>query len=345
MKNLHKVLIIRLSSIGDILLTTPLIRILKRTYSDCRIDYVIKRQYQDLIAHHPGISKLYVYDKQRPEDSLAAIKKQVKQEHYDVIIDIHRNFRSFYLRTCAHAGRVVRFKKYVLKRWLLVHLKLNLYNRTVPVYQRYINSMAKYNIVDDDEGLDLFIPADVSQSVDHRWHDVLNSKRGPIVGIAPGASYLTKRWIPQGFHEVAEYVIAKYNATIIFFGNSDDREVVSAILQDMKVSKEHVYNLAGELSLMESASLLNYCDYLITNDTGLMHMATAFKVKVVAIFGSTTQELGFFPCSDDAAIVQHIDLKCRPCSHVGRHKCPEDHFKCMHDITAAHVIDAFESLK
>jgi len=344
-KKLNKVLIIRLSSIGDILLTTPLIRVLHQTYPDCRIDFVIKRQFQDLIAYHPYISKVYAFDKHDPATSLVNLKTQIRNEHYDVVIDIHKNFRSIYLRTCVNADRVVQFKKYALKRWLLVHFKINLYDTVVPVYRRYIDSIKDFGFKYDDAGLELFIPDHTERLVERDWGERLRSMSGPIIGMAPGASYLTKRWLPDGFGEVAEYLIRRYNARIIFFGNADDREVIGGIIDSLECDRTCVYNIAGKLSLMESASLLNRCCCLITNDTGLMHMATALKKKVIAIFGSTTRELGFFPCSDEAIIVQHADLKCRPCSHVGRNSCPEKHFRCMRDITASHVIDAYESLK
>lgn len=346
MRKLKKVLIIRLSSIGDIILTTPLIRVLNKKYPDCKIDFVIKHQFRDLIAAHPAVSRLYVYKKNDERYSLKKIRKLIREERYDIIIDIHKNFRSVYLRTCANAGKVVQFKKYAFKRWLLIKFKLNMYDHIVPVYQRYIDSLKDFDIEYDHKGVDLYIPEHYLNSIDHKWRSIIESIEGPIIGIAPGASYLTKRWMPNGFQNVARRLLQQHgDASIIFFGNTDDRRITDSILAGLQDYSDRIFNMAGELSLMESAALLNYCSYVITNDTGLMHMATGLKKKVVAIFGSTTRELGFFPCSNDAAIVQNVYLRCRPCSHVGRHECPEKHFKCMKDITPDHVIEAFELLR
>ncbi len=126
------------------------------------------------------------------------------------------------------------------------------------------------------------------------------------------------------------------------FGDHHDKIITSKIKLNIG---EDVFDVAGRLSLMETASLMNLCHLMVTNDTGLMHIATALKKKVVAIFGSTTEELGFFPCALDSLVVQNNNLNCRPCSHVGRNECPKKHFKCMTDIKPQDVINAINSLK
>ncbi len=321
-----------MSSIGDVLLASPLIRILQKNIPDCSIDFVIKERFKELVAYHPGISKIHVYDRGR---SLRAIRQQIRAERYDTIIDIHKNFRSIYLRTGVGADHIATFKKYAIRRWLLVHWKLNFYKTIVPVYQRYLNSM---HLTYDGAGLDLYIPDDVKEKVASNW----SMLRGePIVGIAPGASFMTKRWLTEGFIEVIRHLTDQLNATVILFGNEDDRTLTSEIAGSVR---GRVHDAAGRLSLLECAALIERCSLVITNDSGLMHMATAMKKKVVAIFGSTTEELGFFPLPGSSMIVQHAGLRCRPCSHIGRHRCPEKHFKCMKEIAPERVIEAVHRL-
>ena len=335
-----KILIIRLSSIGDVLLSTPLIRILKKKFPSCQIDFIIKKEFHELLAYHPYLRKIFIYDKNQGRAALRDIKTHLKEEHYDLVVDIHKNFRSIYLRTGLAVNEVAKFKKYILKRWLLVNFKYNCYRQIVPVFQRYINSLKDYNLEYDNAGLDLYIPPEVNQKIAAQWDELLTNKFQLVIGLAPGASFLTKRWPVQGFSEVTKYLVQQLKAAVLLFGNGEDKTFTTEIKSTIP---QHVFDVAGKLSLLETAALMNYCQLVVTNDSGLMHIASALKKKVVAIFGSTTEELGFFPYTTNSLIVQNENLKCRPCSHVGLHKCPKKHFKCMKDIKAQQVIEAVES--
>jgi len=337
----EKALIIRLSSIGDVLLTTPMIRVFKKKFPGCRLDFVIKKQFLDLIAAHPAVNKIYSFDKAHGQSSLRQIKNEIKAEKYDLIIDIHKNFRSLYLRTGVGAQSIATFKKYACKRWLLIKFKIDLYKHIIPVFQRYIDSLHQFRILYDGQGLDIFLPADVVQKIENQWAKRLQSENSLIIGIAPGASRTTKRWHVPGFIDVAKYVVHELGATVILFGDHQDRMITSQI---ETIFDNHIFNVAGELSLSETAAMMNFCDLVVTNDTGLMHLAVASKKKIVAIFGSTTEQLGFFPVSKNAVIVQNNDVHCRPCSHVGKHRCPKKHFRCMNDIQSDQVIKAINSL-
>ena len=336
----QKLLVIRLSSIGDVLLTTPLIRVLKKKFPSCRIDFVIKKQFQDIIAYHPSLTKIYTFDKKEGRQTLKKIKAQLKEQHYDLIVDIHRNFRSIYLRTGLSAKKTATFKKYILNRWLLVNFNINRYRRIIPVYQRYIDSLQEFDVSYDNAGLDIYIPAEITQKIAAQWHDTLNNYQ-LIIALAPGASFLTKRWHTEGFINVTKHLVQKFKAAVVLFGDGQDNLTTTEIEASVK---NNIFNVAGKLSLLETAALMNYCNLVVTNDTGLMHIASALKKKVVAIFGSTTEELGFFPCAANSIVVQNNNINCRPCSHVGRHKCPKKHFKCMTDIEAQQVIEAVESM-
>jgi lipopolysaccharide heptosyltransferase II len=336
-----KILIIRLSSIGDIILTTPLIRNMKKKFPESTIDFVIKNEFVDLLENHPLINKLYKLEKGINKKPLKKIKRQIKNEKYDLIVDLHKNFRSYYLTFRSEAKQIVRYKKFILQRLLLVKFKINLFKKIVPINERYFLSLNRFNIQNDKLGLEIHFNNQIEQKIKNYYKDFLNNKNDLIIGIAPGASFATKRWTLDGFQDVINYFIEHHKTKIILFGNKFDRELIHSA----QISNEHnILNSAGKHSISETGVLMDHCDVVLTNDSGLLHLTTALKKPVVAIFGSTTEELGFFPSTTNNIVVQNSDLKCRPCSHVGRNKCPKDHFKCMKEITSKEVIKAIEKL-
>ncbi|HDP98538.1 MAG TPA: lipopolysaccharide heptosyltransferase II [bacterium] len=337
---LKKILIIRFSSIGDILLTTPAIRLLKARFPECRIDFVIKRQFSELLAAHPAIDRLYQFNNSQP-DGLRKLGREVREQHYDLILDLHNNFRSHYLTMNSRAKFVLRYQKPLLRRLLLVKFKINLFKRALPVYQRYLKPLQRWGIRDDGLGLDIFFKPEIIAKINVKYQSFFQQSSKPVIGIAPGASFATKRWSAHGFKRVADHLLENSNTALVFLGDTADRELIDSL--NIKKSDKLV-NAAGELSIAETAALVDHCDLVLTNDSGLMHLAEALKKKVVAIFGSTTRELGFFPTSANCVVIEKIDVPCRPCSHIGRQKCPKDHFRCMEEITPQQVIEEIENL-
>jgi lipopolysaccharide heptosyltransferase II len=337
----EKILIIRLSSIGDIVLTTPVIRLLKQKYPASKIDFVIKKEFAEILIDHPDINRLWIYDSAQPSTKLRSVKKEIGSENYDLVVDLHKNFRSYYLTMWNNAGRVIRYKKSVIRRVLFVHLKLNFYQRIFPVYLRYIDCLRSLEIFDDRKGHDLFFSNEIKEKLKNKYQFFLTTPGMPIIGIAPGAHHATKRWLPEHFASVIDYLTREKKSKVIIFGGKGDRPVVNLIDRD---NTPPVLNTTGELSLLESAAMINYCDLFLTNDSGLMHLASALKKKVVALFGSTTEEFGFFPYTTEHIVIQNRNLKCRPCSHVGKKQCPKKHFKCMKEITVEQVVRGIEKL-
>ena len=337
----EKILIIRLSSIGDILLTTPVIRLLKKKFPGSKIDFIIKNQFAQVLADHPQIDKFYIFEKHVETNSLLAIKKEIRQQQYDLIVDLHKNIRSYFLTIGSRAKTILHYNKGIVQRFFYVKFKLKFFKEIVPAYLKYIKSLKPYEIEDDRQGLDFYLDTKVADQIRQRFGYFWQDNNHSIIGIVPGAHHPTKRWTSEGFSAVINYLVDKGNYKIILFGNRDDREIVASL--DIH-SSPNVLNTTGELSLRETGALMDFCDVVVTNDSGLMHLASALKKKVVAIFGSTTEELGFFPYLTEHIIVQNNSLKCRPCSHIGRKKCPKKHFKCMKEIPAGQVIDALENI-
>jgi len=339
MKIPAKILIIRLSSIGDILLAAPLIRILRQKFPNAQIDFLTKARFAELLQFHPGLNNMICFDETAGFPELRRIKTQIRQTRYDWILNIHNNLRTVYLCSFIPAAHRFKINKRVFKRWLLVKFKWNLFRQIVPVYQRYLEPLRAFGIVDDGQGLDFYMDDSVRQKIDADYSSFI-SQHQIIIGIVPGATYATKRWLPERFAQAADALAQQFNAGIVLFGGKPEIALQAEILSQMKTP---ALGLAGQLSLQESAAMMQHCHLVISNDSGLMHLAAALKKKLIAIFGSTTRELGFFPSAPEQIILEH-PLPCRPCSHVGRHTCPEKHFDCIRQIPVTAVLAAAAQL-
>ncbi|MDZ7724032.1 MAG: glycosyltransferase family 9 protein [candidate division KSB1 bacterium] len=329
-----KFLVIRFSSIGDILLTTPLLRSLRQTYPRADIGFAIKEQFAPLLQHNPHINRMHTLKSGGTFKNLKSLKSEIRSHDYDVVIDIHNNLRSRYTR----AGLGVKhykYKKYKWKRFWLVHTRLNFYRRIIPVHLRYIQSIADFGVKDDGQGLELSIPESMQHQMNARLTARGFDQTRLTVGVAAGAGFPTKRWPADRFTAVCQQLQAKHKAQILLFGDKNDRSLTQRIQEGLQ---EDVWDLAGYCTLTETAAAMRNCDLLLCNDTGLMHMATALCVKVAAIFGCTTRELGFFPIN--GRIIEHPGLACRPCTHMGRRHCPKGHFRCMLDLSVNDVYQA-----
>ena len=327
-------LIIRLSSIGDIVLTTPLIRCLKQHYPNSQIDFVVKAKYAELLQHHPALHDIYRFPDHGGLSALWDARAWVKAREYACILDLHKNIRSLLLTRALGGTTVLRFKKFGYRRFLLVKFGINLYRRIVPVYQRYLEAAADLGVEDDGRGTELFVPRSVVEGLLSRLQ-LYGIETKKIVAFAPGAGYFTKRWPVDYFVILARQAI-EAGYTPVILGDRQDVPVARAICEQAPGA----VHFAGKLSLLESAALLQLASLLICNDTGQMHMAEAVGTPVVALFGSTVEEFGFFPVLENSVVVENRDISCRPCSHVGRNTCPEGHFLCMRSLLPEQVWQA-----
>lgn len=335
-----KILIIRLSSIGDIILTTPLIRALRKRFPEAIIDFVVKECFLDLVRTNPHLNTVIVFDHTKGFRELYRIKRLIKQEQYDVILDIHRNFRSFFLRTNSGAAFVMRYPKYYVRRSLLIYFGMSTFRTIEPIYKRYFYAVKSFGVVPDELGTELIIPDSIVSKISVFLKGKGIEEKQPLVVLCPGAGFATKRWFPEGYARVGDYFIRWYGAYVCILGSEQDYEICREV-QGMMFN--HSENCAGMFSLLEASALLKQAALVITNDTGLMHIAQSQKRPVAAIFGSTTRELGYFPFPESSFVIER-DISCRPCSHNGRQHCPKWHFKCIRDISPETVIEAAEQL-
>jgi len=336
LKAICKILVVRLSSIGDIILTTPLLRSLKSAFPDARITFLIKKQYAELLENSPYIDKLVIYDPNEGITGLKMIRNRFRQENFDLFLDIHKNWRSVFLRMGLGAGRITTYRKLIFNRTMLIWFKANLYGAVKPVYERYFDSVKLFGITYDGLGTEISVSDSALQKVQTMLANAGYSNEKHLVVICPSATYFNKRWNPDGFIETSRYLIRERSAFAVIHGGKEDRPLCSMISSSLG---EGATSMAGMLSLSETAALLKLASLVIANDSGLLHMAQSQKTPVVGIYGPTTRELGYFPLVQNSTVVE-TNLSCRPCTHNGLNYCPRKHFRCMNDINADMVINA-----
>lgn len=329
-KNL-KILVIRFSSIGDIVLTTPVVRVLKTQLPDAEIHYCTKKQFQIILSENPYIDKLHLL-----EDNLNVLISTLRKEKYDYIIDLHNNLRTFIIKKRLGV-KSFAFNKLNWEKWLMVKMKINqLPNKHI--VDRYIETASPLGIKNDSLGLDYFIPE--KDEVPMEW--LPESHQKEYVAYAIGAQHNTKKLPINRMIELCD----KINKPIILLGGKEDFDTGEEIrtfferkdgsgyeegLTKMN-KKAIIYNVCGKFNLNQSASLVKNAKYVFTHDTGLMHIAAAFKKEIFSIWGNTIPAFGMYPYRTKFTVLENNKLYCRPCSKIGYAKCPKGHFKCMNDI-------------
>ncbi len=312
-----KFLILRFSSIGDIVLTTPVVRCLKKKFPDAEIHYATKKAFHSIVQHNPSISKIHLLD-----NSVLELVSQLKQEKFDYVIDLHNNQRTFLIKTLLRV-KSFSFNKINFEKWLMVNFKINrLPNKHI--VDRYLETCASLGVVNDDEGLDYFLAKE--DVVDRNTFPIAFQKE--YAAWVLGAKHNTKKF-PS---EKISNVLAQLQMPVILLGGKEDVEEGEKIAQQANGTTQ-IYNACGKFSLSQSASLVQQAKLVVTNDTGLMHIAAAFKKPTISIWGNTIPEFGMSPYYGTKEIVntkfEVKGLSCRPCSKLGYNSCPKGHFNCM----------------
>ncbi|MBL4593204.1 MAG: glycosyltransferase family 9 protein [Flavobacteriales bacterium] len=322
-----KILIIRFSSIGDIVLTSPVVRCLKeQVEGDVEIHYITKKIYKSVIEHNPHISKIHTIEKSTNE-----IVDELQKEQFDYIVDLHKNLRS---------KRVIKslkcisftFDKVNYQKWLLTTFKINKLPN-IHIVDRYMKAVKVLGIENDNKGLEYFI-AD-NEKVDFSELPLTHQKG--YIAFAIGAQHATKRLPTNKIISICK----KMNQPVVLLGGKEDGGIANEI---QAAVGEMIYNACGKYSINQSASLVQQSKSLITHDTGLMHIGVALGVNIVSVWGNTIPAFGMYPYysknPEKYVIVENNNLKCRPCSKLGYDKCPKGHFKCMEEIDEAEILKA-----
>ncbi len=342
----NKTLVIRFSSIGDVVLASPLIRVLHKRFPSSQIDFMVRKEYSELIRYNPNLNRTFEFDTQEGFQELRRLKEIIRHEKYDLIIDIHNSLRSRYIRSSNGAKKVVVINKRIFERTMLVRLKKNYYRDIVSVADRYIEPVGIYGIENDAQGLEIFIPDETMCKVSGQMSSLKLHQFERVVGFCPSAKHATKRWPEERFIEAGIRLARELKAKIILFGGKSDTVLCTTIANGInkKSEGECAIEYSDQFSLLETAAAMQFCDVIVTNDSGLMHIAAAMKKKLVAIFGSTVREFGFFPVGTENIVIERKGLYCRPCSHIGRSNCPEGHFRCMNEIQVDDVVGSIKAI-
>ena len=337
-ETMRRVLLIRLSSLGDILLMTPLLNLLRAACPQAQIDVLVKAEYRDLLRAHPGIARLLTFDSRQ---SLLGTLRGLRTDYYDLAMDLHCTPRSQLLLRGLRARRKLTYNKRILRRALLVRLGWNTLRRMTPVPELYAAPLRRLGLTGRLDAPTMHLDPESTEAMKaHVARSLPDAPNQPLLAVAPGARWPTKCWPVERFADVAQQLAREKQAAVVILGGPDETHLSLAVRDKLDVP---VVNGAGTLSLMDSAALLNRCRLLISNDSGLMHMATALQVPVVAIFGPTVQEFGFYPFQARAEVISE-PLSCRPCSTKGSRRCPLGHHACMQDISTARVLAAAKTM-
>ncbi|MBK8516992.1 MAG: glycosyltransferase family 9 protein [Saprospiraceae bacterium] len=314
----RKILIIRFSSIGDIILTTPVIRCLKNQ-TKAEIHYLVKPAFAHVIHENPYIDRIH-----RLKDNIQDTIEELKNIGFDLIIDLHKNLRS--IRISQTLGiKTIKYDKLNVSKWLAVNLKINKLPVGKHIVDRYFEAMSDLGIKDDGDGLDYFImPED-----EYDAQDLIKGVSEYQV-LVLGATYFTKR-IPK---EKCIDIIALYKHPTILLGGKDVHDLAHEIAE---LFPKKVINFTGKIGLGVSAGIIKHASLVVSGDTGLMHIAAALQKELIVLWGNTIPEFGMYPFygynhPDSHTDYQVKDLSCRPCSKLGFDHCPKGHFKCMMDI-------------
>ncbi len=319
-----KFLIIRFSSIGDIVLTSPVVRALATAKENNEVHFVTKEKFVDTIKFNPYINKIYTI-----ENNISEIEADLIKEEYDFIIDLHRNLRS--RRLIGKLGRPSKyFNKLNYEKWILVNLKWDILPR-VHIVERYMDTIAFLGLKYDGLGLDYYLESENTlETVDIK-------KNEEYFVFVVGGAHITK----QILDEILIKIGRRTNKKIVLLGGKED--IIKATNITEQIGK-HCINLVGKLELNQSAEIIKYSKKIITPDTGLMHIAAAFDIEIISIWGNTIPEFGMYALLPENTknknhIVEVKGLKCRPCSKIGYQNCPKKHFKCMTEQNIDSIVE------
>ena len=323
-----KILVIRLSSIGDIILTTPVLKAFKEKYPEAIIDFLVLDKFKAAIEGLPYIDNLILFNK-KENDGLKNMKifaEKLRSNNYDYVFDLHSKLRSKVISK--HLGvKCYRYRKRSWWKTLLVKLRLIKYEVDDTIVKNYFGAFKDFGVEYKEEDLTFYFPSGMEEKF-KEYADL------PVM--APGASKNTKKWTPEGFGTLAKLIFEKYGKETILIGGNEDKEVCEKIDE---ISGGHTINLAGKLSLKESGALLSRAKFLVTNDSGPFHIARGVKCKTFVIFGPTSP--GMFDFGKNDTLI-YSGESCAPCSLHGDKVCPKHHFNCMNNIKGEMVLKEIE---
>ncbi len=326
----HDILAVRFSSIGDLLLTTPLLRAIRTRHPEARLTVVVRADMAPVLAHNPHVTELVTWQRGSPLRELAA---RLGARDWTHRLDLHGSLRSLALRRLV-GGHWTGYPKHRLRRELIIRSRRRFGGSLAPVAERYFHAARHLDVSPDGRGLEFVVPAEVQRQVDAYLLQGGVGNSRPIIALAIGAAHFTKRW-PLGHWTGLATALAD-RADVVVLGGHAEEAAGTALA---RAAGPHALNAAGRFALDGTAALLRRARAVVVADTGVLHLATAVGTPVVGLYGPTVREFGFFPYHADAQVLEH-DLSCRPCSSHGGPTCPLGHHRCLVDLLPAQVLAA-----
>ena len=325
-----RILCVRFSSIGDVLLTTPLVRALHRRHPDAELYFVTKQAMAPLLVENPHLDRVIELEPNEPITDLARRLRVLRATHG---LDLHGSLRSTALRwlvPCQWSG----YSKRKVARTTLITTKINIYGKHVPVPERYFEAARGLDVQPDGGPPDFFLAPAARTHMSH-WLAEVGLDQKPVAVVAPGAAHATKRWPLRHWQALTDR-LHQLGYGVVAVGGPGDRALAAQL-------GANVVNVAGEFSLQETGACLARAAVAVSGDTGVMHMATGVGTPVVSLFGPTVEPFGFFPYTKRAAVLER-DLDCRPCSAMGTERCPLGHHRCLAEVLPDQVAAAVQRL-
>ena len=330
-----KILIIRFSSAGDIVLLSALIRCIRSTWPDASIDMVTRLDMRGLIEENPNLNGKYYLDRKSGTNGLLRLIAELKKNNYDLVVDAHGSFRSRVIRRAVNPSAYTVIDKKTWKRKLLINFKINLLKNRERMLAEYFEPLRDRGVVYDNRGTEVF----VSESRKNKMHALLGREKiygRPLIGIAPGASWPKKAYPMEKYSRIAMRLLNETDCGIILFGGDDDERL---IVQSKYTGR--VLDLQGNADFQESAFAAGRCILVLTNDSLMLHLSEAVGTDVFAVFGPTTRELGYFPYRKGSRVFE-VNTWCRPCSKHGGGRCFRAQRYCL---TKTDENEVFEEIK
>lgn len=324
----EKILVVQTAYLGDVILSTPFFRALGVVFPNAQVDVVTTPSTQVLLKHHPGIRRIWTLDKSnlfRKGVDFFRLVHAFRKEKYDLAFSLQLHLTSSLLLLASGIPVRVGFRR---QKLLTLPIQLP---KGLPVRERYLYLLSPWQDSGLDSGTELFWSSaeeDKASQIISQFHP---SGRF-LVGIAPGSIWPTKRW-PMEYYQRLVEKLTRHGIDVFLFGGAEDVSLCETVK-----GESGAVNLAGKLSVLESAAVIQKCNLFISNDSAPMHMANAVKTPVIAIFGPTVRQFGCYPFGPHDEVLE-VDLPCRPCSKHGTKRCPQGHFRCMREILPETVFE------
>ncbi len=337
-----RVLIVRFSSLGDVVKCTALPRLIKARYPDCHITFLTAAAYRELLQDHPSVDRVLGIERGAGPGELLALARQLRREGVHLLVDVHRSLRSRLLGLLLRAPRV-NYSKRTLQRWLLIHFRLNTYSRPRGKEEDFLAAVLPFGVRDDGLGTRLTLERAIaglraSPDLGPAWAQALAWRQAglPVLGVAPVAAWELKRWPGGHFRELLREFSRRTDGRVLVFGGARDADA-QRLAEELG---ERALSLVGRTSHLQSACFASLAHLVLCNDTGMLHLAEAAGTDVLALFGPTSREWGYFPTRPGSRVLER-DLPCRPCTRMGEGGCSHPVYKsCLVGLTPRHAQEA-----